>query len=144
MRLYSLTAETYDKTEFGDQSRYRIAMYYRSRTMFDSAIVHFRHIAKRMENPTIAAEAQYRIGELWMKQKEYANAITAFLGVREQFSSIEDWFSLSLLGLGDCYETLKNYDAAQEVFQTLMTLRPDDDYGKTASARLKRIQKAKP
>jgi TolA-binding protein len=85
-----------------------------------------------MENPTIAAEAQYRIGELWMKQKEYANAITAFL------------FSLSLLGLGDCYETLKNYDAAKEVFQTLMTLRPDDDYGKTASARLKRIQKAKP
>jgi hypothetical protein len=25
-----------------------------------------------------------------------------------------------------------------------VTLRPDDDYGKTASARLKRIQKAKP
>jgi hypothetical protein len=48
------------------------------------------------------------------------------------------------LGLGDCYETLKNYDAAKEVFQTLVTLRPDDDYGKTASARLKRIQKAKP
>ena len=144
LRLYSLTAEIYDKTEFGDQSRYRIAMYYRSRTMFDSAIVHFRQIAKRMENPTIAAEAQYRIGELWMKQKEYANAITAFLEVREQSSSIEDWFSLSLLGLGDCYETLKNYDAANEVFQTLITLRPDDDYGKTASARLKRIQKAKP
>ena len=36
------------------------------------------------------------------------------------------------------------YDAANEVFQTLITLRPDDDYGKTASARLKRIQKAKP
>lgn len=144
IRLYSLTAETYGKTEFGDQARYRIAMYYRSRAMFDSAIVHFRHIAKRIENPTIAAEAQYRIGELWMKQKEYGNAITAFLGVREQFSSIEDWFSLSLLGLGDCYETIKNYDAAKEVFQTLMTLRPDDDYGKTATARLKRIQKAKP
>lgn len=144
LRLYSLTAETYGKSEFGDQSRYRIAMYYRARGMSDSAIVHFRTIAKRVENPTIAAEAQYRIGELWMKQKEYANAITAFMGVREQFSSIEDWFSLSLLGLGDCYETIKNYDAAKEVFQTLLTLRPDDDYGRTATARLKRIQKVKP
>jgi TolA-binding protein len=112
--------------------------------MYDSALVHFNSLAKRIDNPNIAAEAQYRIGELWLKQKEYDNAITAFLGVREQFSSIEDWFSLSLLGLGDCYETIKNYDAAKEVFQTLTTLRPDDDYGKSASARLKRIQKVKP
>jgi TolA-binding protein len=119
-------------------------MYYRSRLMYDSALVHFKPLAKRIDNPTAAAEAQYRIGELWMKQKEYDNAIIAFLAVREQFSSIEDWFSLSLLGLGDCYENIKNYDAAKEVFQTLSTLRPEDDFGKSAAARLKRIPKAKP
>lgn len=144
LRYYALTADTYSNTEYGDQSRYRIAMYYRARLMYDSALIHFKPLAKRIDNPTAAAEAQYRIGELWMKQKEYDNAITAFLGVREQFSSIEDWFSLSLLGLGDCYETIKNYDAAKEVFQTLSTLRPDDDFGKSAAARLKRIPKAKP
>jgi len=144
LRFYTLIADTYSSTEYGDQSRYRIAMYFRSRLMYDSALVHFKPLAKRIDNPNIAAEAQYRIGELWMKQKEYENAITAFLGVREQFSSIEDWFSLSLLGLGDCYETIKNYDAAKEVFQTLTTLRPEDDYGKSAAARLKRIQKVKP
>ena len=143
LRFYSLTAETYANTEYGDQSRYRIAMYYRARLLYDSALVHFKPLAKRIDNPTIAAEAQYRIGELWMKQKEYDNAIVAFMGVREQFSSIEDWFSLSLLGLGDCYESTKNNDAAIEVFQTLMNLRPDDDFGKSAAARLKRLQKAK-
>lgn len=144
LRYYASTADTYSNTEYGDQSRYRIAMYYRSRLMYDSALVHFKPLAKRIDNPTAAAEAQYRIGELWMKQKEYDNAIIAFLAVREQFSSIEDWFSLSLLGLGDCYENIKNYDAAKEVFQTLSTLRPEDDFGKSAAARLKRIPKAKP
>jgi TolA-binding protein len=142
LRIYSDVATTYSTTEYGDQSRYRVAMYYRGRGMPDSARVHFQPLVQRMENPMIAAEAQYRIGELWMKQKEYQNAVGAFLAVREKFSNIEDWFTLSLLALGECYEILKNNEGAREIYTTLSSLRAGDDYGRTAQSRLKKLGKA--
>lgn len=39
--------------------------------------------------------------------KEIGNAIEAFNQVRQKFSNIEDWFTLSLLGLGESYEQVK-------------------------------------
>ncbi len=138
LRLFTEIADKFMSSEYGDQSRYKIAMYYRSKGMLDSARVHFGKLIDRLENISIAAEAQYRIGESWLKQKEIGNAIEAFNQVRQKFSNIEDWFTLSLLGLGESYEQVKNIEAAIEVYQTLSTLRADDDFGKAAQAKLKK------
>ena len=138
LRLFTEIADKFISSEYGDQSRYKIAMYYRSKGMLDSARVHFGKLIDRLENISIAAEAQYRIGESWLKQKEIGNAIEAFNQVRQKFSNIEDWFTLSLLGLGESYEQVKNIEAAIEVYQTLSTLRADDDFGKAAQAKLKK------
>lgn len=75
--------------------------------------------------------------------KEIGNAIEAFNQVRQKFSNIEDWFTLSLLGLGESYEQVKNIEAAIEVYQTLSTLRADDDFGKAAQAKLKKYGRAR-
>jgi len=100
----------------------------------------FDILATNMDNPLLAAEAQFRIGELWMMGKNYEKASEAFALVRDRFTGQEDWFTKSLLNLGECYEQLGNTDSAAEVYQSIISLRSDDDYGKTAKNRLKRLR----
>jgi TolA-binding protein len=133
-------ADNFPHTEYGDFSRYRVAMYYRTKLMFDSALVHFRILSKEEGNPSFASEAQYRLGEIYMRMNDCEKAIDEFIIVKENFTGYEDWFSLSLLNLGECYERLNRLELAREMYQILENLRPDDDFGKTAKSRLRRIK----
>ncbi len=136
LRIFREVSEKYKGMDYADQSLYRIAMYYRISGPLDSSLAVFEVLAARIENPTIAAEAQYRIGEIKMRENKYEDAVKAFIAVREKFSGYEDWFSLGLLNLGECYEKLEKKDLAIEAYQALITLRADDDYGKTAKRRI--------
>lgn len=139
--IFRETAIKFSNTEFADTSLYHLAMYYRFKGMNDSARMAFTVLASKIQNPKLSAEAQYRIGELWLSEGDFAAAEQAFLSVRERFSGIEDWFSLALLSLGECYEHLQRADQAEEVYKYIMSLRPDDDFGKTAKYRLKELKK---
>ncbi len=135
-------ADRYPATEYGDQSRYQVAMYYRKNKQWDSARYHFASLAERNDNPGLAAEALYRIGEIYIRDKQIEQALPYLRKVREELAGAEDWYTLSLLALGECYEALKQPDQAKDVYQVIAGLRPDDDYGKAAAARLKRLAKA--
>lgn len=143
LRTFREVAERYKGMDYADQSRYKIAMYFKINGMRDSALKEFDILANTLENPTIAAEAQYRIGEIWMREANYDEASKAFLTVKEKFSDSEDWFPLALLNLGECYEKLGQTASAIEVYNVLSTLRPNDDYGKTATRRLKSLESNK-
>lgn len=74
-----------------------------------------------------------------MRERNHAAAAAYFERVRDDYAGIEDWYTLSMLSLGECYEALGRKPDAMSTYQTVLTLRPDDDYGKTAQARLKRL-----
>lgn len=140
--LYREVATNFKNNEYADQSRYRIGMFLRNKGLVDSARAEFAILAARAdENPPLAAEAAYRIGESWLREKKYDSALVAYKVVREKFSGVEDWFTLAMIGLGECYEQAKEIDAAREIYQTILNLRPTDDFGKTAQSRLKRLPK---
>lgn len=141
VNILKRVADDFPTMDYGDHSRYRVAMFYRSKDMYDSARVHFTLLSKVEENPVLASEAQYRLGELWLRSNDCEKAIKEFLIVKENFTGYEDWFSLALLNLGECYEKLENKDLAIEMYTTLEGLRPNDDFGKTAKSRLKRLNK---
>ncbi len=140
MQIFSQIADKFRGSEYGDQSRYQIAMNFRQKGMSDSAKAQFEILASNLDNPMLAAEAEFRIGELWMADKNFEKAAEAFSLVRDRFSGQEDWFTKSLLDLGECYEQMNNNDSAAEVYQSIISLRGDDDYGKTAKSRLKRLR----
>lgn len=127
------------KGEYSMQARYRIGMYLREKNLYDSARSIFAPLTQYQDNLLLAAEAQYRIGELWMRDNNWFKAAEAFNIVKEKFTNQEDWFTLSLLSLGECYEKLEDPAQARAIYQTIIMLHPNDDYGKTAQARLKRI-----
>ncbi len=140
INFYKFVADSFPESDYGDQSRYRIAMYYRSKGMNDQARSNFEMLAKVEDNSTIAAESQYRIGELWMRDEKWDKARDAFIRVKEKFSGVEDWYSLALLNLGETYEMMEQAATAEEIYQTLQAWRPDDEFGKTAKSRLKRMK----
>lgn len=143
LNLYRQTANTYPGTEYGDQARYQLALYYRKTNNVDSARHELAILARTAGRPLIAANALYDIGDTYARRREWEKAIPAFVRVREEFSGYEDWYTLALIGLGACYEQLDELEKAQEVYGVVSELRPDDDYGRTAKARLDRIERKK-
>jgi len=137
------TANTYGENTYALNSRLKVAIYYRRNEKNDSARLAYEKLTHIKEeiNKGYAAEAQYRIGELWLKDKENDLAIEAFIKVKENYPDYEDWFTLSLLKLGELYENDKRWEDANEMYRIVVELRQDDDYGKTAARRLKRVSK---
>lgn len=132
--------EKYPDNEYADQSRYRIAMYFKLRNENDSALFHFNLLSKSEFNFALAAEAQYRIGEIRVQENNNKAAIEAFNIVKEKFAGVEDWYSLSMLSLGECYEKDEDYKLAKDIYGALLALRPEDEFGAEAARRLKNIE----
>lgn len=148
LRLFREIAEKFKGMEYADQSRYRLAMHYRLSGKADSAISEFLFLATNPDinanNPSLSAEAQYRIGEIYMRSGNCLDAIKSYKIVQDRFVGFEDWFTLSLLNLGECYERIADYSSAASAYEEIIKYRSDDDYGKTAKRRhslLKNLEK---
>jgi TolA-binding protein len=138
--IFREVEKNYPGMDYANQSIYRIAMHYRLKGMFDSSLDEFKKLKLVENNPELAAEAYFRIGELNMRLERYEKAAESFDTVKDRFVGFEDWYSLSLLYLGECKEKLGETDAAIAVYQTLIEINPENDFGKTAKSRLKRLK----
>ena len=140
LNILKNTGKKYADTEFGEQCIYRVAMYYRNKGWLDSAITEFVKLTKSNLDANMAAEAGYRIGEIYKREQDCAHAIEAYTFVKNNFAGIEDWFTLSMLNMGECYERLGDIEKAVETYRAVVTLRPDDDFGKTAKRRIAALE----
>ncbi|MBU3698447.1 MAG: tetratricopeptide repeat protein [Candidatus Kapabacteria bacterium] len=139
MELYQQTADRFPASEYGAQSRYKLAQLHRRAGRLDSTRFHLNLLAQRTDAPLIVANVLYDLGTSFMRERNHAVAAGYFERVRDDHAGIEDWYTLSMLSLGECYEALDRKPDAISTYQTVLTIRPDDDYGKTAQARLKRL-----
>lgn len=139
--LWTVVADKYPSTEYGDQARYQLAVHNRRAGRADSARFHLAVLAARIDQPLLAANALYDIGVSYVREKRHEDAVATFLRVRTEFAGAEDWYTLSLLGLGESLEALQRPAEAKEVYELVLSLRTEDDFGKTAQARLKRLAK---
>jgi tol-pal system protein YbgF len=138
--MFGKIAEDYPEMVFGDNSRLQIALYYRSLEKYDSALTEFAKLARRDENPLVSSEAQYRIGEIHLRLKNWEEALKAFKIVKDQYSDFPNWYPLALLNMGECYERLNNNEEAVKIYQSLVTLNPNNEYGRTAAKRIERLK----
>lgn len=139
--LYKYVAQKYPTSLYGLNARYRIAMYYRSNSINDSARKEFEILSSISTDNDLAAESLYRIGELWMRDNNWDKAIETFSIVRDRYTNVEVWFPLSLLNLGEAYEKKGEIEQAIDIYKALTAINPDDDYGRTARNRLKNLTK---
>lgn len=141
LTMYLDVADRYPSSEYGDQSRYQVATAFRRAGNVEQAQDQLGTLVRTTSNQLVAANALYDIGDMFARQRRWQEAADMFTKVREEYPGREDWYTLSLIGLGACYEQLDNRTAALDVYRIVQELHPDDDYGKTASARIERLER---
>lgn len=141
LSYYRQVADQYPTNPYGLSARYRLGMYYRNTGKSDLSLKEFEVLASLSEDAELAAESQYRVGELYLKSGKIEDAINAFNIVKDKYSTIEVWFPLSLLSLGEAYEKKQDFAKAIDTYKGLIAINPDDDYSKTARTRLKNLTK---
>lgn len=141
MNVFLAVADRYAGFDYAEQARYQLAMMYGKQRAVDSMKVHLSILAGSQRSPALAAEALYRLARVDMAAKDYMKALPQYEKIRDSYAGFEDWYTLALLDLGECYEQINNLAEAKRTYGVLAALRPDDDYGKTAQARLKRLER---
>jgi len=141
LKYYREVADKFPTNPYGLSARYRLGMYFRNTGKADSALKEFEVLTSLSEDQELSAESQYRVGEIYLKMNRYDDAINALNIVKDKYSTIEVWFPLSLLSLGEAYEKKEDFAKAIDTYKGLIAINPDDDYSKTARTRLKNLTK---
>ncbi len=85
----------------------------------------------------LAAKAQYYLGVSLFQQNKIQDAIIALVRIRSVFGMFDEWFTKSLITLGDCYVKLNDKAKAREMYQAVLIRHKDDTYATEATKKLK-------
>jgi TolA-binding protein len=85
-----------------------------------------------------AAMAQFMIGETHRHQKQYMEAIRAYLKLDLLYDDTP-WRAAALLEAGGCYESLQENDEARRLYQQLVSQFPASEQSPVAQQRLHRL-----
>ncbi|MFA3781554.1 tetratricopeptide repeat protein [Melioribacteraceae bacterium 4301-Me] len=128
----------YDGTIFAAKSKLELGILELQNGNFENAALLFKDVSEK-RNDDIGAEAQYYYGVSLFKQDKITDAITAFVRVRSVFSAYDEWFTKSLLMLGDCYVKLKDIKQAREMYKAVLIRHNTGELAQQARAKLRRL-----
>lgn len=133
--------DKYPESEYAVLSQYRLAAFFKLTGNLDSAAIYYLKLSENDLNTDIAAESAFRLGEIYQYNGDLHSAVKWYLFVGDKYAGLEDWHSLSLLNLGECYEKLEDFVKAKDAYSALVALRKGDEFGEEADRRLKSIEK---
>jgi TolA-binding protein len=106
------------------------------RNNFDKAQNLLKDIGeKRVDD--IGAEAQYYYGLSLYNQNNIPEAITAFVRTRSIFAGYDEWYTKSIMKLGDCFAKMNDKKQAKEMYRAVISKHPDDEYTIEAKKKLR-------
>lgn len=106
----------------------------------DSVSAFNRAIALSTGETEIAAQAQWRIGETWLVQERYTEALEAYLLTINQYS-YPHWRAAALLQAGKCQERLGNSAQALKLYQQLEQEYPSSEFAAQAKRRIEAVER---
>ena len=128
----------YDKTLFSDKAKIEIGILEIENNRASNSEQLFIEVAENRSDD-IGAKAQYYLGVARYEQKKYDGAISALVRVRTVFATYDEWFTKSLLKLGDSYHKLKDKANARKMYKAVIKKHPRDEYGKEARRKLNKV-----
>jgi tol-pal system protein YbgF len=125
--------ETPDGAFAEAKKRYDAKQWNDARRVFDAFIARYSGDAR-------AAQAQYFIGESYLAEQKYANAINAFSKVIDNYAKSE-LVPDAMFKNGEAFYALKYCGDARIYFQELLRRYPKTEWKKDANEELKKLQK---
>ncbi|MHC1737508.1 MAG: tetratricopeptide repeat protein [Ignavibacteriaceae bacterium] len=129
----------YEATIFADKSRLELGKIELISKRYDNALKYLQHIVGKRTDE-LAAESQYTMGLVYIEQKKYNDAITAFVRVTNVYANFTEWTAKSYLRMGEIYEKQKEPGKAKEIYKSLIAKHRGDEYGKEAEQKLRRLK----
>ena len=102
---------------------------------FDEARAAYDAVIEARKGGELAAEAQFMKGETFYHQKDYDEAVRAFLRVDILYDAPR-WQAVSLLEAGKVYEELDRWADAAEMYERLRSRFPEESASEEAARRL--------
>jgi len=128
----------YDKTLFSDKAKIEIGILELTNGRFTNSETFFSEVADNRSDD-IGAKAQYYLGVSRFEQKKYDSAISALVRVRTVFASYDEWFTKSLIKLGDSYLKINDIVNAKKMYRMVLQKHQYDELGAEAKRKLNRI-----
>lgn len=126
----------YEGTIFAAKAKVELGKIEIERKNFEKAQAYLREIGeKRLDD--VGAQAQYYLGVALFNQGNYSDAVTAFVRTRSIFSGYDEWYTKSLMMLGDCFVKLDDKKQAKEMYRSVLLRHPEGEYAQEAKRKMR-------
>jgi len=137
--IFNQVIQSYSNTIFSEKSKLELGIIALRSNQYDEAITYLQDLAQNRTDE-IGAQAQYYYGTVLYNEGNYDEAINAFLRVQTGFPAYDEWVTKSYLKLGDCYNQMKNYEQAKEMYRLVYKNHHSDNFGKEARIKLRKLR----
>jgi TolA-binding protein len=135
------TADTflqkYPKHALSYRAHFCVGWALENQKKYDAARGAYQQVIDESNGET-AARAQFQIGEAFLAEQKFDQAIPAFLAVEDVYA-YPKWSARALLEAGRTFEQLKQMDQARAQYNQLTTKYKDAPEAELAAGRLKSI-----
>lgn len=128
----------YDVSIFSAKAKLELGLIELARNNYEASQIYFRELGEKRTDD-LGAQAQYYYGLSLFNQDKITEAITAFVRIRSVFAGFDEWYTRSLLMLGDCYVKLKDKQQAREMYKAVISRHQTGELAQEAKRKLNRL-----
>lgn len=129
---------TRDESLFYYKSEIELGILELSRSNYDNSLYLLRDVARNREDD-LAAKAQYYVGLTYFEQEKLPEAITELIKVRSLYSVYDEWYTKSLMLLGDSYVKINDTGNAAQMYKSVLKRHRNDAIAQEAKSKLEQL-----
>lgn len=136
-QTYRTFLEKFEKSEFAYRAQFGIGWALENRKQFEPARQAYQKVIAATNGPT-AARAQFQIGETFLAQGQFAQAVPALLAVDDVYK-YADWSARALFEAGRAFEQMNQPDQAKKQYTDIVNKYKDAPEADMARQRLQNM-----
>ncbi|MBK8945659.1 MAG: tetratricopeptide repeat protein [Ignavibacteriae bacterium] len=109
-----------------------------ARNNYEYSLNLFKNVSESRKDD-IAAQAMYYVGLNYFQQKKIPEAITELIKLRSVYNMYDEWYTKSLLLLGDCYVANNDKTNAAEMYKAVLKRHKKNQFAQEANEKLKQL-----
>ena len=139
LNSYDEVIQHHAGTIFADKAKLEVGVISYDQKNYENAMACFRNLSENRSDD-LGAKAQFFLGVSLLETKKYTDAIAALVRVSTIFPSFDEWVARSYLKLGECYEKLKDYPKAKDMYKIVINSHRGDTFAKEAQIKLRNVK----